>query len=100
MEQIQLVQTVSVLIGIHGAAFTWGFLLPQGGSIIEISKESLGARCYCYVTAANSVGASHTSVLFRSNSNTERERLMKTVDTALDNLKESRPDKKSIQEHH
>lgn len=100
MEQIQLVQTVSVLIGIHGAAFTWGFLLPQGGSIIEISRESLGARCYCYVTAANSVGASHTSVLFRSNSNTERERLMKTVDTALANLKENRPDKESIQEHH
>eukprot|EP00963_Diacronema_lutheri_P002293 scaffold153_cov347-Pavlova_lutheri.AAC.42 len=91
-EQVRLVQTASMLVGLHGAALTWGFLLPQGGSIIEILKESLGARCYCYVTAAKSVGATHYSVVFQRNSAAERDGLRKAVSSALANLHKNRLD--------
>ena len=73
-EQLSIVRSTNVLVGLHGAALTWAYFLPPNSSLIEISNEPASARCFCFKTAAKSVGIGYNFILFDRHRETDDDR--------------------------
>jgi hypothetical protein len=85
-EQLSIIRSTNVLVGLHGAALTWAYFLPANSSLIEISNEPASARCFCFQTAAKSVGVKYKFIQFGKHRETKDDAnlLYQSVAAAID----------------
>eukprot|EP00890_Picochlorum_soloecismus_P002147 jgi/Picsp_1/2933/NSC_01158-R1_duf563 domain-containing protein len=96
-EQLGIIRSTNVLVGLHGAALTWAYFLPPNSSLIEISNEPASARCFCFQTAAKSVGVGYRFIQFGKDRATDDDRhqddarLYKSVEAAIHKASNAKP---------
>ena len=95
-EQLSIIRSTNVLVGLHGAALTWAYFLPPNSSLIEISNEPASARCFCFQTAAKSVGVKYKFIQFGKHRGTDHDqhqdeaKLCHSVEAAIDRASSSK----------